>query len=398
MSMKKWDVIVIGAGAAGLMCAATAGQRGRRVLLLDHAQTIGERIRISGGGRCNFTNRSVQPSHFLSQNPHFVRSALAQYSAQDFINLVEKHGIRYHEKTLGQLFCDHSAQAIIDMLRDECAQGNVVMRHPCAINGVARADDGFTVQTAEGEEQTHALVIATGGLAIPKLGASPLGYQIAEQFGLPIVPPQPALVPLAMPTDWLENLPVAGNSITVTVQGSADAPAFQEQLLFTHRGLSGPAILQASSYWQAQSWRQEKRSPLTANLIPQVTDDFWRADHGKQTLAQRLTDYWPKRMAESFCDQHQWLKPLAQYSQKEKTAISDYLQHWLIQPAGTLGFAKAEVTLGGVDTRALSSKTMEAKTVPGLYFIGEVVDVTGWLGGYNFQWAWSSGFVAGGYA
>ncbi len=395
MKTPEWDVIVLGAGAAGLMCAATAGQRGRRVLLLDHAERIGERIRISGGGRCNFTNRSVQPVNFLSQNPHFVRSALAKYSAQDFIALVERHGIAYHEKTLGQLFCDGSAQAIIDLLLDECAQGGVTLRHPCAIEGVDRDDSGFIVHTAQGSQHATALVVATGGLAIPKLGASPLGYRLAEQFGLPIVPPQPALVPLAMSPDWLAELPVAGNSVTVTAQGAADAPVFREDLLFTHRGLSGPAILQASSYWQAQSWQQDKRSPLSVDLLPDVAENFWQAEHGKQTLAHRLGDYWPKRLAESFCAQHHWLKPLAQYSQKEKNSIDALLHEWPIQPAGTLGFAKAEVTLGGVDTQALSSKTMAARQVPNLYFIGEVVDVTGWLGGYNFQWAWSSGYVAG---
>lgn len=392
---SDWDVVILGAGAAGLMCAATAGQRGRRVLLLDHAERLGERIRISGGGRCNFTNRSVQPANFLSQNPHFVRSALAQYSAQDFIALVERHGIAYHEKTLGQLFCDGSAQAIIDLLLAECAQGAVRIQHPCVIDAVTQRDDGFAVKTADGTLYTQSLVVATGGLAIPKLGASPFGYRLAEQFGLPIVPPQPALVPLAMSPDWLAGLPVAGNSVTVTAQGAAGTPVFREDLLFTHRGLSGPAILQASSYWQAQSWQQEKRSPLSIDLLPDAAENFWQAEHGKQTLAQRLGDYWPKRLAESFCAQQQWLKPLAQYSQKEKNAIDALLHAWPIQPAGTLGFAKAEVTLGGVDTRALSSKTMAARHLPNLYFIGEVVDVTGWLGGYNFQWAWSSGFVAG---
>ncbi|WP_407276621.1 NAD(P)/FAD-dependent oxidoreductase [Halothiobacillus sp. DCM-1] len=395
MTPRAWDVVIIGAGAAGLMCAATAGQRGRRVLLIDHAEHLGERIRISGGGRCNFTNRRVQPENFLSQNPHFVRSALAQYGAQDFITLVERYGIAYHEKTLGQLFCDHSAQAIIDLLHAECALGDVQFCHPCTVTDIARTGAGFTVQTPNERHQTASLVIATGGLAIPKLGASPFGYRIAEQFGLPIVPPQPALVPLAMPPEWLAEYPIAGNSLTITAQGEATAPRFQEQLLFTHRGLSGPAILQASSYWQAQSWHQEKRSPLVINLLPDIADVFAQPVSSKQTLAQRLSEFWPKRLAEAFCATHRWEKPLNQFSHKEKAAINEQLHHWLIQPAGTLGFAKAEVTLGGVDTRALSSKTLAARSVPGLYFIGEVVDVTGWLGGYNFQWAWSSGFVAG---
>ncbi|HQS02392.1 MAG: hypothetical protein B7Y07_04505 [Halothiobacillus sp. 24-54-40] len=395
-----FDVIVIGAGAAGMMCAAQAGLRGRRVLLLDHATKIGERIRISGGGRCNFTNRVVKPEHFISQNPHFTRSALSQFSAADFIDLVERYGIAYHEKTLGQLFCDQSAQQIIALLQDQCTQGHVQWAHPCPVHSVAKTAAGFALETAEGHFCSQSLVIATGGLAIPQLGATPFGYRIAEQFGLNIIPPQPALVPLAAAPESMEIFSQwAGNSLNVRAQCGQNTPSFRENLLFTHRGLSGPAILQVSSYWQEQSYRREKKQPIALNLLPDFDIDAWLQSHrqSKSNLSQLLTQApaWPKRIAQAWCDAHGWNKPIAEHSNKEITAMCQTLGAWIIMPAGTLGYAKAEVTLGGVDTTALSSKTMASNTVPGLYFIGEVVDVTGWLGGYNFQWAWSSGWVAG---
>lgn len=411
--MTEFDVIVIGAGAAGMMCAAQAGQRGRRVLLIDHALTIGERIRISGGGRCNFTNKDVKPENFLSQNPHFVRSALAQFSAQDFIRMVERHGIAYHEKTLGQLFCDDSANQIIDMLKVECVRGDVTWAQPCAVTQVEKtSDDRFLVETDQGRFASQSLVIATGGLAIPKLGATPFGYRLAEQFGLPVIAPHPALVPLALaPTDGEPLQAFSGNSLDVIAEcsnltpgkehnnanKSGQHPRFRENLLFTHRGLSGPAILQVSSYWQSQQYSAEKKQPIRLNLLPDLNIPSWLEENrsSKRSLAQCLADYWPKRIAQEWSAARGWTKPLAEHSNKEITAMGQALSAWEIMPSGTLGYAKAEVTLGGVDTRALSSSTMEAKDVPGLYFIGEVVDVTGWLGGYNFQWAWSSGWVAG---
>ncbi len=397
-----FDVIVIGAGAAGMMCAAQAGLRGRRVLLIDHATKIGERIRISGGGRCNFTNRIVKPEHFLSQNPHFSRSALTQFSAADFIALVEQYGIAYHEKTLGQLFCNDSAQQIIALLKDQCTQGQVQWAQPCPVHSVKKTPTGFALETAEGRFSSQSLVIATGGLAIPQLGATPFGYHIAEQFGLNVIPPQPALVPLAAASDYVEPFGQwAGNSLNVRAQCGNNTPLFRENLLFTHRGLSGPAILQVSSYWQQQAYQGGKKHPISLNLLPDLDIPAWLQSHRavKLTLAQLLTQTaqpaWPKRIAQAWCDLKGWRKPMAEHSNKEIMAMSEALGAWMLMPAGTLGYAKAEVTLGGVDTEALSSKTMASKTVPGLYFIGEVVDVTGWLGGYNFQWAWSSGWVAG---
>ncbi|MHB8920889.1 MAG: BaiN/RdsA family NAD(P)/FAD-dependent oxidoreductase [Halothiobacillus sp.] len=397
-----FDVIVIGAGAAGMMCAAQAGQRGRRVLLIDHAHKIGERIRISGGGRCNFTNRVVKPENFISQNPHFTRSALAQFSAADFIELVQRYGIAYHEKTLGQLFCDDSATQIIELLKAECTQGDVQWANPCEVYGAEKTQDGFQIETAQGIFRSHSLVIATGGLAIPQLGASPLGYRIAEQFGLNIIPPQPALVPLAALPEMLESFgQLAGNSLMVSAQCGANNPHFRVNLLFTHRGLSGPAMLQVSSYWQNQSYsdpkKHSRKQPITVNLLPDIDISNWLQSHrqSKLNLAQLLANEWPKRIAQDWCRLQGWSKPLAEHSNKDIAAMQHALYAWEIMPAGTLGYTKAEVTLGGVDTETLSSKTMESKTVPGLFFIGEVVDVTGWLGGYNFQWAWSSGWVAG---
>jgi predicted Rossmann fold flavoprotein len=396
----QFDVIIIGAGAAGMMCAAQAGQRGRSVLLIDHAQKIGERIRISGGGRCNFTNRSVGPENFLSQNPHFCRSALAQFGAQDFIKRVESHGIRYHEKTLGQLFCDDSAQDIIAMLKRECDEGGVKWAQPCAVEKISRHDGKarFELITSQGKFRCASLVVASGGLAAPALGATPFGYQLAEQFDIPVVPPKPALVPLALPPETLATLkPLAGLSFDTTATCGKHSPAFREQALITHRGLSGPAILQISSYWQMQEYKPGKKQPIALNLLPEKNAESWLEEHRKQNvaLASLLTDTLPRRFAQEWCAMQGIARPLAELSAKALDQAARLLNAWPLMPSGTLGYGKAEVTLGGVDTRALSSKTMEATSVPGLFFIGEVVDVTGWLGGYNFQWAWSSGWVAG---
>jgi predicted Rossmann fold flavoprotein len=400
------DVIVVGAGGAGMMCAAVAGQRSRRVLLVDHSTKLGEKIRISGGGRCNFTNLHTRPEAFLSRNPHFCRSALARYTARDFIALVERHGIRYHEKTLGQLFCDGSATQIIAMLEAECDAAGVRWARPATVERITRVEhaDGddavrFHVATSEGAFSTRALVIATGGLSIPKTGATPFGYRIAEQFGVPIVPPKPALVPLAAPPEWMAQFgELAGTSFEAVASCEDEAhrdalPAFRESALITHRGLSGPAILQISSYWQLAGGR----GSITLDLMPERDAGAWLALHRQdnKTPGTLLEEFLPRRFAQSFAKAHGWTQPLAQLSNATLAEIAQTLHAWRIQPSGTLGYAKAEVTLGGVDTDALSQQSMEARAVPGLHFIGEVVDVTGWLGGYNFQWAWSSGHAAG---
>ncbi|MHB1331175.1 MAG: BaiN/RdsA family NAD(P)/FAD-dependent oxidoreductase [Sulfuriferula sp.] len=405
MKPVAFDVIVIGAGAAGMMCAAQAGQRGRRVLLIDHAAKIGERIRISGGGRCNFTNSKIGADNFLSQNPHFARSALARYSQFDFIKLVESYRIAYHEKTLGQLFCDDSARQIIDMLRTECDLGNVQWAQPCNVQSIERIDDDamhfqLSTDSDRGTIRCQSLVIASGGLAIPKLGATPFGYKIAEQFKLPVIAPKPALVPLALAPETLAPLEaLAGASLDVATHCEDQPGEFRESMLITHRGLSGPAILQISSYWQMQEYANKKKQPISIALLPGLDAAAWIAPHrhGKSTLNSLLAEFLPKRFAQEWCALHNWTKPLAEHSKRDVDAMVSTLKAWTLMPAGTLGYAKAEVTLGGVDTHALSSKTMETKAIPGLYFIGEVVDVTGWLGGYNFQWAWSSGWVAGQY-
>ena len=404
MNPTDYDVIVIGAGAAGMMCAAQAGQRGRRVLLIDHAAKIGERIRISGGGRCNFTNRNIGAENFLSQNPHFARSALARYSQFDFIKLVHRYRIAYHEKTLGQLFCDDSARQIIDMLRAECDAGDVQWAQPCSVHSIEQIDNSglrFELVTDHGRLRCQSLVIASGGLAIPKLGATPFGYKVAEQFKLPVIAPNPALVPLALAPETLAPLEaLAGASLDVATHCEDQPREFREGMLIIHRGLSGPAILQISSYWQMQEYGGSKKRPIVIDLLPGVNAADWIAPHrhSKTTLASLLAEYLPKRFAQEWCALHSWTKPLAEHSRRDLDSMISTLKSWTLMPAGTLGYAKAEVTLGGVDTNALSSKTMETKTISGLYFIGEVVDVTGWLGGYNFQWAWSSGWVAGQYA
>ncbi len=383
-----YDVVVIGAGAAGMMCAAEAGRRGRRVLLIEHYHKLGEKIRISGGGRCNFTNVGASAAAYLSQNPEFCRSALARYTPRDFIALVERHGIAYHEKKLGQLFCDGSAQAIIAMLKSECDRGRVAWRMPCAVEGIEHSDGAFVVTTTEGTVRAASVVIATGGLTVPKIGATPFGYKVAAQFGLSVVPPRPALVPLALAPDAMARYgDLAG--VALEAEASCDGGHFREHLLFTHRGLSGPAILQVSSYWDG-------KSPLNIDLLPGAESALWfrsqRASAAQvdNVLAQRL----PRRFAQQWSAAHGATGPMHRLDDRGFAAIEAALHHWTVRPAGTLGYNKAEVTWGGVDTRGLSSKTMGATNVPGLFFIGEVVDVTGWLGGYNFQWAWSSGHAA----
>ena len=390
--MNKSDVIVIGAGAAGMMCAAVAGARGRSVLVVDHAATPGEKIRISGGGRCNFTNRSVTPAQFLSDNPRFCISALSRYTPHDFIALVERYGIAYHEKTLGQLFCDGSAQQIIDLLLSEMRQAKAQLRLNCKVEQVLKTTEGFSLQFSGGETwQCAALVVATGGKSIPKMGASDFGYRLASQFGLGVTPTRAALVPLTFDATLLERLkPLAGIAVPARVRHGKTA--FDEAMLFTHRGLSGPAILQISSYWR-------EGEEIRISLLP-GTDLFAalqaaKAQNGKQAVHTFLADLLPRRLAKEIADTQNCTGNLADLSQVKLRALSDAVNDWRVTPGGSEGYRTAEVTAGGVDTRDLESATMQARNVPGLYFIGEVVDVTGWLGGYNFQWAWSSGWCAG---
>jgi predicted Rossmann fold flavoprotein len=380
------DVIVIGAGAAGLMCAIEAGKRGRHVAVIEHAEKIGKKILISGGGRCNFTNIHCTPENFLSSNPHFHKSALARYTPTDFIALVEKHRVPYHEKTLGQLFCDNSAREIITMLEEECRRAHVQIFTGTRVTEIRRSDE-FILSTAKQEFRAPALVIATGGLSIPKIGATSFGYDIARQFGLRIRPTRPALVPLTFaPEDRERYSDLAG--VSAEVIASADSHSFREKMLFTHRGLSGPAILQISSYW-------EPRRSIALDLAPEHTvaatlqSSKTRRDlhSAKQVLRTAL----PQRLADRWADNN----PPAAWTDQALEDWEHRLHRWTITPAGTEGYEKAEVTAGGVDTDELSSKTMESKKIPGLYFIGEVVDVTGHLGGFNFQWAWASGYCAG---
>ncbi len=392
---KKYDAVIIGAGAAGMMCAGVAAQLGARVLLIEHYHKLGEKIRISGGGRCNFTNIHTKPEHFLSQNPHFCRSALARYTPQDFVKLVESHGITYHEKTLGQLFCDDSAGQIIQMLKIECDRGHVDWRMPASVSHIEAMGSGFKM-TLDNEKNeavlADQLVIATGGLAVSKIGATPFGYRVAEQFGLGIVPPKPALVPLAFEPDAMAKFgDLSGISLDAEV--SCGDGRFREAVLLTHRGLSGPAILQISSYWQAGS----PKAPIHVNVLPgDVTRSVMtQARQSKALLHNALAEFLPRRFADSWCVAHQLDKPANQFTDKAFAEILAGLSDWQVKPSGTLGYNKAEVTLGGVDTTALSSKTMAVNAIPNLYFIGEVVDVTGHLGGFNFQWAWASGHAAG---
>lgn len=392
--MQQWDVIVIGAGAAGLMCAIEAGKRGRKVLLLDNGKRAGRKILMSGGGRCNFTNMYAAPENFLSQNKHFCKSALSRYTQWDFIALVQKHAIAYHEKTLGQLFCDDSAKDIVDMLLSEAKAANVQIALQQTISSVSFADGQYTVTTAELSRQCHSLVVASGGLSLPNLGATAFGFQLAEQFGLKVLPLRAALVPLTwQPADKAVFEEISGVSLPVTAE--ANGTLFPEDMLFTHRGLSGPAILQISSYWQPGD-------DVVVNMAPQ-TDlaDFLSAQqqaHPEQEVKTALGKLLPKRLVEKLLALNIFAnQPLKALNPKSIKQIADSLHAYVFKPNGTEGYRTAEVTIGGVDTDYLSSKTMEAKQQPGLYFIGEVVDVTGWLGGYNFQWAWASGWVAGQY-
>ncbi len=387
----KTDVIIVGAGAAGLMCAIEAGKRGRSVIVLEHNETIGKKIRISGGGRCNFTNIMAAPRNFLSANEHFATSALARFTPQDFIELVEKHSIAYHEKTLGQLFCDESSQDIIGMLKKECDAAKVRIILGVHVDEVIK-DQDFVLKTAQGEFQSQSLVVATGGLSIPPLGTSDFGYNLAKQFDININACRPGLVPVTFKTKDLEIFK-ALSGLSLEVICRFGKTSFREKMLFTHKGLSGPAILQISSYW-------EPGQAITIDLLPSINIfDILKNNHkSKFTAKTLLKDYLPVRLAETLGDHFLTDKPLTQTSLEELQKIADFLHNWQVTPQGTEGYAKAEVTVGGIDTDELSSKTMEATKVPGLYFIGEVVDVTGWLGGFNFQWAWASGYAAGQYA
>jgi predicted Rossmann fold flavoprotein len=377
---QAFDVVVLGGGAAGLMCAMRAGQRGRRVLLLDHAEKVGKKILISGGGRCNFTNRDARPEAFLSANPHFCKSALARYTQHDFIALVNKHRIAWHEKTLGQLFCDGSARQIVAMLLDECAAVGVDVRVTHKVMRVEKSDR-FTVATDHGDFSAASVVLATGGLSIPKMGATGFGHEVARHFGLRVTDTRPALVPLALPVPEISG-------VALDVEARCGRARFREALLFTHRGLSGPAILQVSSYWKPG---QE----IVVDLLPDLDAGSFlkerKRTRPKAELRTILAEILPQRLAQSLATEG----TMAGQRDRELETLANRLKLWTFVPTGTEGYAKAEVTLGGIDTDSLSSKTMEAKKVPGLYAIGEAVDVTGWLGGYNFQWAWSSGWVAG---
>ena len=405
--MHKFDAVVIGAGAAGLFCAGVAGQLGLKVLLIDHSDKVAEKIRISGGGRCNFTNIGTTPANFLSDNPHFCRSALSRYTAQDFLSLLQKHGVPFHEKHKGQLFCDRSAEDIINMLLAECAAGQVTRWQPCSVKNIVKSTAGahtaglgsYQIESDRGWIETPQVVIATGGLSIPKIGATDFGYRIATQFGLRLVKPRPALVPLTFDgVDWAPFAQLSGLALPVLIEtGAADATpkqrkkatVFAEDLLFTHRGLSGPAVLQISSFWH-------EGDPVRINLAPgtDLADKLLRAKaSSKKLIANELASLVPGRLADAWVGTDSALqRPIVDATDKALSSLAQRLSDWQITPNGCEGYKKAEVTTGGVDTRELSSQTMESKQ-PGLYFIGEVVDVTGWLGGYNFQWAWASGFA-----
>lgn len=398
----KFDVAVVGAGAAGLFCAGEAGQRGLKVLLLDHSEKVAEKIRISGGGRCNFTNRDVGPANFLSDNPHFCRSALSRYTPQDFIGLLQRYDVPFHEKHKGQLFCDRSAEDIINLLLAECAKGDVTRWQPCSIKSITGGTDGYQIESDRGLIEAQQVVIATGGLSIPKIGATDFGYRIAKQFGLRLIEPRAALVPLTFDGQaWAPYAQLSGLALPVQIESTpADASArqrkkamvFSEDLLFTHRGLSGPAVLQISSFWR-------EGQPIRINLAPGVELPalLLRAKAtSKKLIANELASLVPSRLADAWVSQaadHEALqRPISDATDKALLGLAQRLADWELTPTGSEGYKKAEVTVGGVDTRDLSSQTMESKQ-PGLYFIGEVVDVTGWLGGYNFQWAWASGFA-----
>ncbi|MER9371379.1 MULTISPECIES: NAD(P)/FAD-dependent oxidoreductase [unclassified Mesorhizobium] len=389
--MQSYDVVIIGAGAAGMMCAVEAAKRGRSVLILDHAAMPGEKIRISGGGRCNFTNIHASPKNFLSGNPHFCISALSRYTQRDFIALVERHRIAYHEKTLGQLFCDGSARQIIDMLVSEMQGRGVELALSASVEDVRKTVEGFALTLSTGLVTCQSLVVACGGKSIPKMGATGFGYELAERFGLAVVETRPALVPLTFDANTLERLaPLAGNAVDAEV--ACGKTRFSEAMLFTHRGVSGPSILQISSYWR-------EGDEIRIAMLPGVdVADLIRVakrSNGRQAVQTVLANHLPKRLAQSIAERTGIDGNLADLSDAQMKTITAAVNDWRIKPAGSEGYRTAEVTLGGVDTNGLDQKTMQAKSVPGLFFIGEVVDVTGWLGGYNFQWAWSSGWVAG---
>lgn len=380
---QHYDVTILGAGAAGLFCALTAGQRGKRVVVLEHNNQPGKKILISGGGRCNFTNLGASHLNYLSQSPDFCRSALARYQPTDFLALVENHGIRWHEKKLGQLFCDLSSREIVGLLLEECHRGGVEVRCGVRIHEVSKPER-FHICTSNGEVTSDALVVATGGLSFAKLGATDLGYRLARQFGLRLTEVRPGLVPLTLEESALQDYgPLSGLSLPVKI--GHNNRHFSESMLLTHRGLSGPAILQISSYWR-------EGESLAIDLLP---DGNNLPAPGRGTALAQLSSVWPNRFAEVWCARNTPVKPVAQWSARERDHVQHLIHHWTPEVVGTEGYPKAEVTLGGVDTRDLSSKTMEARQVPGLYFIGEIVDVTGWLGGYNFQWAWASAHAAG---
>ncbi len=388
-----YDAIVIGAGAAGLMCAMTAGQRGKSVLVLDHANKVGKKILMSGGGRCNFTNTGTTPANFLSANPHFCKSALARYTPWQFLELVDRHRIAWHEKELGQLFCDESSRQIVKLLLDECAAAGVEVRTLCTIEHVAHADDGtFQLRTSQGAFRCDALVVASGGLSIPSMGASGFGYALAKQFGHEVLPTRAGLVPLTLTGKHAERLQdLAG--VSLPVEARCNGASFRNFMLVTHRGISGPSILQVSNFWQPGD-------DLRLDLLPGIDIDAlfkeWLQSRRDAELKTLLADVLPKRFAQRLCEHWIASKPLRQYTPRELQDIAALLSNGALIASGSEGYRTAEVTLGGVDTEGLSSATMMSRHVPGLYFIGEVVDVTGWLGGYNFQWAWASGHAAGG--
>lgn len=395
-SKTQFDLVVIGAGAAGMMCAAVAGQRGKRVLLIDHATKLAEKIRISGGGRCNFTNLHAGPQNFLSDNPHFCKSALSRYTPQDFLSLLKRYKIAFHEKHKGQLFCDDSAEDIIRMLKSECDLGKVQWRMPCSIQAVVKAEQGFQIETDKGLVQANNVVIATGGLSIPKIGASDFSFRIAKEFNVKVIEPRPALVPLTFDaSSWEPFVPLSGISLEVDIEigEKKNKTVFREDLLFTHRGLSGPAVLQISSFWQSGQ-------AIRVNLLPEidVAQDLIEAKNTtKKNLANYLAAFLPVRLVDGLLLAHGFdgnLK-IADMQDKRLRLLGEKLNRWELLPNGSEGYRKAEVTRGGVDTRELSQQSMMVSKVPGLYFIGEAVDVTGWLGGFNFQWAWASGAAAG---
>jgi len=381
------DVIIIGAGAAGMMCAISAGERGRRTILIDHSRALAQKIRISGGGRCNFTNRHITPDNYISQNPHFCRSALSRFTSQDFLNYIQKHHIDWHEKKLGQLFLNNTSREIIEMLKTECLDtgGELLMGQDVLDIEYKKMGKGsrFRVQTSGGVFAATSLVVASGGISVPETGASPIGYKIAKKFGVEVTNLKPGLVPLTVEAGFPD---LAGISIDTIV--SCNKMQFRENILFTHRGLSGPAILQISSYWNPGD-------TIELDLLPDIKEEIWEASPRKALLSTALSIHLPKKFAQYFVRTFLEDKPVNQYSPKELKSIEKKLHTFSLTPNGTEGFGKAEVTVGGISTHELSSKTMESKKIPGLYFVGEVLDVTGWLGGYNFQWAWSSGYVAG---